>query len=144
MTESLMLSTAGWVIGVVLAYCGTSVLVRIIARGRENIELQVRPDSAVLLFTALVALLSGILFGLAPAWQACGAAPALRLREAGRAGETRIRGLFGRALVAAQVAFSVVLLSAACLFVRHLADLGRIAIPFVPPVTVDFPVGAGQ
>jgi predicted permease len=84
----------------------------------------------VLLFTAGVALLTGVLFGLAPAWRASGCAPAASLRDAGRTGETRLRRRFGECLVVTQVAFSVALLSAACLFVRHLSNLEHLDLGF--------------
>ncbi len=130
LTESLLLAAAGGLMGILLAYLGTGALVRIIASGRERIELQVRPDMVVLLFTGGVALLTGILFGLAPAWRASGCAPASSLRAAGRAGETRLRRLFGKCLVVTQVAFSVALLSAASLFVRHLSNLEHLDLGF--------------
>ena len=130
LTESLLLAAAGGLLGILLAYGGTGALVRIIASGRERIDLQARPDGVVLLFTAGVALLTGILFGLAPAWRASGCAPAASLRDAGRAGETRLRRLFGKSLVVTQVAISVVLLSAASLFVRHLSNLEHVDLGF--------------
>jgi predicted permease len=130
LTESLLLAAAGGALGILLAYWGTGALVRIIASGRERIELQVSPDMVVLLFTAGVALLTGVLFGLAPAWQTFRSAPASSLRDAGRAGETRLRRLFGKSLVVTQVAFSVVLLSAASLFVRHLSNLEHLDLGF--------------
>ena len=126
MTESLLLSVGGSLLGIFLAYFGTGALVRIIATGWDRIEIQVRPDLGVLLFTAGAALLTGVLFGLAPALRAWGAKPILSLRESGKAGETRFRRLFGKSLVATQVAFSVVLLSGAGLFVRHLSDLDHL------------------
>ena len=130
LTESLLLAAAGGLLGILLAYWGTGALARIIASGRERIDLQARPDLVVLLFTAGVALLTGVLFGLAPAWRASGCAPASSLRDAGRAGETRLRRLFGKSLVVTQVALSVALLSAASLFVRHLSNLERLDLGF--------------
>jgi hypothetical protein len=84
----------------------------------------------VLLFTAGIALLTGVLFGLAPAWNAFASAPASSLREVGRSGETRVRRLFGKSLVVAQVALSVVLLSGAGLFIRHLSNLEHLDLGF--------------
>jgi predicted permease len=130
LTESLLLAAAGGLLGILLAYWGTGALVRIIASGRERVELQARPDWVVLLFTAGAALLTGVLFGLAPAWRASGCAPAASLRDSGRAGETKLRRLFGECLVVTQVAFSVALLSAASLFVRHLSNLERLDLGF--------------
>ena len=82
-----------------------------------------QPDLQVLLFTAAVAIVTALLFGAAPAWHALTSAPASSLRAHGAAGETRSRRLFGKSLVVVQVAFSVVLLSAAGLFVHHLSNL---------------------
>jgi putative ABC transport system permease protein len=135
-TESLLLSAAGSLLGVFLAYFGTEGLVGIMASGRQipglphRVEIQVQPDVHVLLFTAGAALLTGVLFGLAPAWNAFASAPASSLREIGMAGETRFRRLFGKSLVVAQVALSVVLLSAAGLFVRHLSNLQHLDLGF--------------
>jgi len=136
LTESLLLSGAGSLLGVFLAYFGADALVQIMTSGRQiiglpqRIEIQLQPDMHVLLFTAGVALLTGVLFGLAPAWNAFASAPASSLRGIGRAGETRSRRLFGKSLVVAQVALSVVLLSAAGLFVRHLSDLKALDLGF--------------
>ncbi|MFZ0590757.1 MAG: ABC transporter permease, partial [Bryobacteraceae bacterium] len=134
LAESLLLSGAGGLIGLWLAYFGADALVRIMMSGRPMIgppiEIQVHPDARVLLFTAGAALLTGLLFGVAPARNAFACAPASPLREIGRAGETRFRRLFGKSLVIAQVAFSVILLSAASLFVRYLSNLEHLNLGF--------------
>jgi len=130
LTEAVLLSASGALLGILLANWGTGLLVRIMGSGRERVELQARPDLTVLLFTAGIALLTGILFGLAPAWQTFRSAPMFFLRESAGAGETRVRRLFGRSLVVAQVALSVALLSAASLFVRHLSQLEHIDLGF--------------
>ena len=130
LTESVMLAAWGGLIGILLAYWGTGVLVRIMGSGRQRVELQAHPDPAVLLFTAGIALLTGVLCGLAPAWQAYRAAPVSFLRASAAGSETRGRRLFGKSLVVAQVAFSVVLLSAASLFIRHLSHLEHLDLGF--------------
>jgi predicted permease len=136
LTESLLLSGAGTLLGVFLAYFAADALVRIMTSGRpiiglpQPVEIPLHPDVRVLLFTAGVALLTGVLFGLAPAWNAFASTPVSSLREMGKAGETRFRRFFGRSLVVAQVALSVVLLSAAGLFVRHLSNLEHIDLGF--------------
>jgi len=130
LTESLLLAASGGLLGILLAYWGTGALVRIMGSGRLRVELQARPDLLVLLFTAGIALLTGVLFGLAPAWQAFRSTPVSFLRESARAGETRARRLFGKSLVVAQVALSVALLSAASLFVRHLSHLEHLDLGF--------------
>ena len=132
LAESLMLSAAGALLGAVVAYFGTGALLRIIASGREHerVFLTVQPDLDMLLFAAGIALLAGLLFGAAPAWNAFRSAPAMALRQAGGAGDTRIRRLFGSGLVAAQIALSLVLLSCAGLFIGNLASLERADLGF--------------
>ena len=130
LTEAVLLSACGGLFGILLANWGTGLLVRIMGSGRERVELQARPDLVVLLFTAGIALLTGILFGLAPAWQTFRSTPMSFLRESARAGETRLSRRFGKILVVAQVALSVALLSAASLFVRHLSQLEHLALGF--------------
>lgn len=134
LTESLLLSGMGGLLGIFLAYSGAGALVRIMMSGRPQIgpriEIQVHPDAQVLLFTGGVALLTGLLFGLAPAWSAFGSGLASSLREAGRASETRLGRLFAKSLVVAQVALSVGMLSAAGLFIGHLSNLEHIDLGF--------------
>lgn len=123
LTESLLLSFAGALPGLALAWAGTATLLRILASGRDPITMHIAPDSRVLLFTIGLSVLTGVLFGLVPAARACATSPADSLRGGARSGDTRRQRLFGRSLVAAQVAFSLLLLSAAGLFVAHLASL---------------------
>jgi hypothetical protein len=127
LTESLLLSTAGALAGIVLAYFGASVLVRILSSGRQPpglpsaIEIPVRIDAHVLLFTAGMALVTGLIFGLAPAWKAI-ASPASSLGKS--------RPSWGKTLVVAQVALSVVLLSGAGVLVRYLWSLRNLDLGF--------------
>ena len=131
LTESLLLSGAGTVSGVVLAYWGIGVLVRIMASGRafEHIEIQVQPDLNLLLFTTGIAIITGLLFGLGPAWYAFRLAPASTLRQTGK-GDTRFWRLFGKALVTAQVALSIFLVTAAAAFLSHLTRLRNFDLGF--------------
>lgn len=132
LTESLMLSTVGTLLGTVIAYFGTSALLRILASGREHerVYLRVQPDLHVLAFTAGIALLAGLVFGAAPAWSAFRTTPALATRQTGSVGETRGRRLFGKSLAAGQVALSVLLLSSAALFIANLTNLERADLGF--------------
>jgi predicted permease len=136
LVEPLLLSAAGSLLAILLAYFGAGSLVRIILSGRPfvglplHVQIQVRPNLHVLLFTAAVALLTVVLSGLSPALRALGTAPASGLRQTGSIGEHRFRWLFGKSLVVAQVAFSVVLLSAAALFVGYLSNLENINLGF--------------
>ena len=129
LTESLLLAAMGGSLGVALAAVGSGTLVRMILSGREflrlqqRIEIQVQPDLQVLLFTITIAVLTAVLFGAAPAWHALITAPVSSLRTHGAAAETRSRRLFGKGLVVGQIAWSIVLLSAAGLFAQHLSNL---------------------
>jgi putative ABC transport system permease protein len=129
LTESVLLSAAGTLAGVLLAYFGTGILVRIMAGGRafERIEIEVRPDLHLVLFTASVALLTGLLFGLAPAWFAFRTAPSSALRQTGN---TWFWRLFGKGLVTAQVALSILLVTAAVVFLSHLSHLRNFDLGF--------------
>jgi putative ABC transport system permease protein len=131
-TESLFLSGFGALTGVVMAYLLTGALVRIMASSRafEHIEIEVEPDLNLLLFTAGVAVLTGLLFGLAPAWYAFRAAPASALRQTGRGGDTWFWRLFGKGLVTAQVALSIFLVTAAAAFLKHLNWLRNFDLGF--------------
>ena len=129
LTESLLLSIGGAACGLFVADFGARGLAQIMASGRTPLILEVRLDFGVRLFLAGAAILSGLLFGLAPAWRAMAAAPGSSLRTAGT-GETRFSRLFGKSLVVSQVAIAVVLLSAAGLFLRHLSDLRNVDLGF--------------
>jgi predicted permease len=136
LTESVLLSVAGTLPGVAIALFGAHALVTLMTSGRPvpgmppHLDIPVHLDGHVLVFAAGVALLTGVLFGLAPAWTAFTSAPASSLRASGRAGETRLGRLFGKGLVAAQVALSVVLLNAAALFIGNLSNLQHLDVGF--------------
>jgi predicted permease len=132
LTESLLLSVAGAAAGVAVAYYGVGVLVRILAssRGFEHIDVEVHPDWNIVLFTAGIALLAGLLFGLAPAWHAFRAEPAMAMRQTGRGGDTWFWRWSGKGLVAAQVALSIFLVTVAALFLHHLERLRNFDLGF--------------
>jgi putative ABC transport system permease protein len=135
LTESLLLSAVGSLLGGYVAYFGAGVLVRIITAERRPgppLDFHVRADMHVLLFTAAITLLTILSSGLVPALRAMKTAPASSLRQARSTSETRLGRFFGRSLVVAQVALSVVLLSAAGLFVRHLLNLRHLDLGFHP------------
>jgi predicted permease len=131
-TESILLSVSGALLGILFAYFGTSALVRIMASSRafEHIEIQVQPDLHLLLFTAGIALLTGLLCGLAPAWHAFRFAPASDLRQSGKGGDTRFWRLFAKGLVTVQVALSIFLVAAAAIFLNHLSQLRNFDLGF--------------
>ena len=138
LTESLLLSMLGGAIGVVIAYWGAHVLAAVITSGRSPVGLQetlripVSLDVHVLVFAAVATLGTGVLFGLVPAWQAFVCAPSSSLRDIGVAAETKGWKRAGQWLVVAQVALSVILLTSAALFVRHLTRIRSDGLGFQP------------
>ncbi len=119
LTESLMLAAAGAALGLLLAWRLVE-LVKVVKPPVDfALTIDLKLDWRVLVFTALVSLVTGALFGLLPAWQATkpDLVPALK-DEAGAGGHRRSR--LGGALVVAQVALSLVLLAGAGLIVRSL------------------------
>jgi putative ABC transport system permease protein len=136
LTESLLLSLVGGAVGILLAYFADLALVGVFKSGRQIAEAPLHfdaltnPDAHVLLFTLAIALLTGILCGAAPAMSASNAAPASALQQASRIGESKSRRLFGKSLVASQVALSLVLVSSAGLFVGYLSHLQNLILGF--------------
>jgi predicted permease len=148
LTESLLLSLAGCVVGIFVAYVAAHALIRVFASGRfvmiapVHFEALTKPDAHVLLFTIAIALFTGLLCGAVPAMSASNTAPASALQQASRIGESKSRRLFGKGLVASQVALSLVLMSSAALFVGYLSHLRNLNLGFerhnLLLVTLDF------
>jgi putative ABC transport system permease protein len=122
--ESLVLAGLGAALGVALARFGSELLLRLVS-GPQPIRLDVGLNGQVLAFTLGLTVLTGVLFGLAPAFQATAAGPGEALKGSGRV-VTGARGGMTSALVALQTALSVVLLIAAGLFVRTMRNLQAI------------------
>jgi putative ABC transport system permease protein len=124
MTESLLIAAAGAGLGLLFSLWLSRLLVTLLTTDERSINLDLHPDWRVLCFTAGLAVLTCLFFGLAPALQATQAGPGAVLKSAAR-GVTADRGRFSlrRLLLAAQVALSVVLLVGALLFVRSLHNL---------------------
>lgn len=131
-TENLMLSVAGGALGTLVATWGTSVIVALSPSGFTRIT-GTRIDARVLAFTALVSLVVGVLFGLAPALRVSHGRLAESLKEGGRSASGGLRsGSARNVLVVAQVALSLVLLVGAGLLVRTLAQLRAVPLGFDP------------
>ncbi len=124
LTESAMLATAGSALGLLCAYWTSDAIVALMSIGRRPLVLDLHPDPLVLGFTGASSILATILFGLAPALRATRVdlTPALK-ESTGRLGAQRSRLGLGKALVVSQVAFSLLLLFGAGLFVRTLENL---------------------
>jgi predicted permease len=132
LTESVMLSLAGGALGVLVAIWGVPALTALMSsNGDREFAFVVGPDWRVLAFTVSISLLAGILFGAAPALRSTrlDLTPALKESASGlTGGEMRSGRRFhlGNALVALQVALSIVVLIGAGLVVRTLRNLRSI------------------
>jgi putative ABC transport system permease protein len=124
LTESVLLAIGGAVIGFLLAQTLSRFLVRLLATTRTSPVLDMGVDWRMLTFTTALALLTCMVFGLAPALRATRSSPAALINANGR-GMTASRERFGmrRILVVAQVSLSLVLVVSALLFVRSLHHL---------------------
>jgi putative ABC transport system permease protein len=132
LTESIMLCTLGGMVGLVLAWRGIEVLRAVGDRAIPRLD-DVQLDAPVLVFTSLVTLLAGLLFGLTPALRASRFDIANGLKEGGR--ETTGRGAGQRvrgALVISEVSLSLVLLIGAGLLMRSFERLQDVNLGFEP------------
>jgi predicted permease len=124
LTESVLLSLVGGAAGLAVAYTGSRMILTLAFPAARNMPIEATPSLAVLGFAFLVSLVTGAVFGTAPAWLSSHAPPAEALRGAGSSGAQQDRtSLPQRALVVLQVALSVVLLAGAFLMSRSLANL---------------------
>lgn len=125
LAESLLLSTAGAVLGLLFAHWGSRLLIAQLSTFRMAVSLDVPLDWRVLAFTGTVAVVTALVFGTAPALAAARVDPNDALKEHGRmpAGDRRLSGSL---LVVVQVALSLVLVVAAGLFVRTFATLAAL------------------
>lgn len=124
LVESLLLAGAGALLGAGLAQALSRFLVSFLSTGANPVFLDLTPDWRVLAFAIGLALLTCVLFGLAPAIRATRMEAGVVMKTAGR-GITASRSRFTmrRALVVAQVALSLVLVAGALLFSRSLGKL---------------------
>jgi putative ABC transport system permease protein len=121
-TESVLLALAGGALGALLAFWGVELLVKL-SEGSIPPTAQVGIDATVLGFTLLLSLVTGVLFGLAPALRTMKLNLSESLKEGGRAGEGGQRNRTRSVLVVLESAVAVVLLIGAGLLVRSLIQL---------------------
>lgn len=134
LTESVLLASLGGGLGVLFAIWGIRFLTLLLAGGRANFTLRAELNWHVLAIAAALSLVTGVLFGLAPALQATRVDTMKALKEAGDGSVRTRRFLRGaslsHALVAGQIAISLLMLFAAGLFVQTLANLQSIDVGF--------------
>ncbi len=130
--ESLLLAIVGGVLGLLIARWGSDGLLSFLAASDSAVDVPM--DGRVLGFALATSLVTGLAFGLLPAWRASGVSPAQTLSLMSRSvtrglgGSSRLP--LGRFLVAAQIAITVLLLTMAALFARTLQQVARVDVGF--------------
>ena len=149
LTESLLLASLGGLAGLLFAHWGIRGLTVLLAGGNDSFVLESGLNWRVLVITMGLALLTGVLFGLAPALQSTRVDLTTALKQT-RAGESRkrigawLRVSLSQSLVVTQIAVSLLLLVAAGLFVRTLSNLNSIDPGFNRERILLFAVNARQ
>jgi macrolide transport system ATP-binding/permease protein len=134
LTESVLLASLGGVLGVLFAIWGMRFLTLLLANGNPNFTLRAELNWHVLCAAAGLSILTGVLFGLVPALQATrvDVIPALKEARTGQRGGHRSfwRVSTSHVLVVCQIGISLIMLVAAGLFVRTLANLQSVELGF--------------
>jgi predicted permease len=132
LVESLFLGVVGGAAGLLVAYAGTSLILHLaFTSPRAFVPIEATPSVPVLAFAFAVSLLTGVLFGIAPAWMTSHAEPVEALRGANRSTTSGARWP-QKALVIGQAAISLVLLSAAAMLSQSLRNLEHQNFGFEP------------
>jgi predicted permease len=124
LTESIVLSVLGGAAGVAIAYLGVKVIVALAFHTAHFVPIDATPSLPILAFAFGLSLLTGALFGTAPAWLTSHADPAEALRGANRSTRDR-SSLPQKTLVVVQATLSIVLLAGAGLLIRSLQKMER-------------------
>jgi predicted permease len=132
LTESLLLSSLGGIAGFALGYLGRNIIPHLLSSAWRPAPLNARFDLRIFAFTAAVSILTGILFGLAPAWQATRTDVNTALKDASASATRRRKGLAGKSIVVFQIALSMLLVVGAGLFARSLINLNTTNLGFDP------------
>jgi predicted permease len=126
LVETFILSAAGGLLGLGVAFAATHSLIAFVSRGDSYIAMSPAPDTKILLFTLAVSLFTGLLFGLAPAITAARTGIRGGLSSSARTVQSsggRLSRFWPKTLVASQVVLSLLLVVTAGLFLRSLRNL---------------------
>jgi putative ABC transport system permease protein len=143
LAESVVMAFVGGALGVLFAWLSLTPI-RTLSAGSIPRVADVTIDPQVLAFAVLVSLATGILFGLAPAWQASRGTLGASLKEGGRSSATTAGRRLRNGLLVAEVALSIVLLVGATLLLRSFAKLTSIDPGFRPDRVLTFRVALPQ
>jgi predicted permease len=122
LTESVLLAIGGGIVGLLIAMAAARLLLALAFHSSHFLPISVAPSFMVLAFAFALALVTGIIFGAAPAWLATRTDPAEALRGAGRGTQDR-SGFARKALLVVQATLSVVLVAGATMLARSLNKL---------------------
>jgi predicted permease len=146
LTESVLLAAIGGAVGLLFAEWAEVALLRMVSAGNGQVPLDLHPDAKILAFTVGVSVLTGILFGLAPALRAkrVDLNSVLKAAARGFSGTSSRPGRMpiGKVLVVAQVALSLLLLVVAGLFVRSFRNLSQTNLGYDRDHIVQFHINA--
>jgi predicted permease len=149
LTESMMLALLGGAVGLLVATWGLTLLERMLPSQLQFIPMRhldtIRMDGRVLGFALLVSCVTGVLFGLAPAWHVLRADVSDPLKNAGGRGITHAAGhRLRHGLVAAEVALAVVVVTGAALMIQSMARVLRVNPGFDPKNVLTMDLTAAQ
>jgi predicted permease len=135
LTESVLLATLAAIVGLAIAPLASELLVRM-TMGVESgpLPFSVGVDRRVLVFTAIITLVTSFLFGFAPAWRATDLSLSGALKSSGRTLQTGARLNLSKVLVVSQVALSLLLAVGAGLFARSFGNLASLPLGLEPRV----------
>jgi putative ABC transport system permease protein len=141
LTESLLLSILGGTLGLLLAWWGTELLVALVPKGLPRAD-EIGLDASVLGFTTLIALATGIFFGIAPALQISKTELTQTLKEGGRtSGDGAQRNRVRNVLVVSEVAIALMLLVGAGLLINSFTRLQKVNPGFDTNNVLSFRIG---
>jgi predicted permease len=144
LTESLLLALLGGAVGVIVAFWGKTALMALTSNSADFLptDVELHINGRVLAFTFGLSLLTGILFGLAPAWRATSVDLHSALKQSKRTVTSVSR--LSKGLIVLQVALSLLLLVGAGLFIRTLTNLQQVKVGFNQENLLLFEIAPGQ
>jgi predicted permease len=126
LTESLLLSAMGGAVGLLLGYISRNLIPWLMRTGWDGGEMPIGFDWRVFGFTCAVTLITGIAFGIAPAWRSTRAEINTALKEGSQTSSKRRKAWSGKMIVGFQAALSTLLVMSAIFFLRTLFNLNSV------------------
>ena len=132
LTESLLLASAGGLLGIAVAQLASPLLLRMVSSGRDVLSLNLSLNSRLLLFSLALTFAATLLFGIVPSLRASRPDVVSSLKEKQNPIGAGSGTLLARSLIVSQVVFSIILVAAAGLFLRSLVNLASSETGFNP------------